>query len=91
MRRRDFLGAVGSAVAVFPLEAFAQQAAVPTIGFLSPTSADGSVLNLEGFRKGLGEAGFVEARTSPSNTGLRTIISTACRHLQPSWWPVGSR
>jgi putative tryptophan/tyrosine transport system substrate-binding protein len=61
MRRRDFLGAVGGAVAVFPLKARAQQTA-PTIGFLSPTSADGSVLNLEGFRKGLGEAGFIEGR-----------------------------
>jgi putative ABC transport system substrate-binding protein len=62
MRRRDFLGAVGGAIAVFPLQARAQQATTPTIGFLGPTSADGSALNLEGFRKGLGEAGFVEGR-----------------------------
>jgi hypothetical protein len=90
MRRRDFLGAVGGAVAVFPLKARAQQTA-PTIGFLSPTSADGSVLKLEGFRKGLGEAGFIEGRTSPLSSGGRTVISIACRHSQPSWWTVGSR
>ena len=62
MRRRDFLGAVSGAVAVLPLRANAQQAAAPTIGFLAPTSAEGSALNLEGFRKGLAEAGFVEGR-----------------------------
>jgi putative ABC transport system substrate-binding protein len=62
MRRRDFLGAVSGAVAALPLGASAQQAAVPTIGFLAPTSADGSALNLEGFRKGLGEAGFAEGK-----------------------------
>lgn len=84
MRRRDFLGAVSGAAVVFPMKAFAQQAAAPTIGFLSPTSADGSVLNLEGLERASVRPALSRAGTSPSNTGLRTIISIACRHLQPN-------
>lgn len=58
MRRRDFVAALGGA-AVWPLDARAQKA-LPTVGFLNPTSADSYAHRLRGFHRGLKETGFVE-------------------------------
>jgi putative tryptophan/tyrosine transport system substrate-binding protein len=59
MRRREFIAAFGGAVA-WPLAARAQQPAMPVIGFLHPTSANVSEVQLRGFRLGLKDTGFVE-------------------------------
>ena len=53
MRRRELLGVLGGAVAAWPLASRAQQAAVPVIGFLHPTSLEAFAENLHGFRQGL--------------------------------------
>ena len=60
MRRRDFLGVLGS-MAISP-PAQAQQGAMPFIGFLNSTSPDVVMRRLDAFRQGLSETGYVEGR-----------------------------
>ena len=61
MRRRDFIKVAGSAIA-WPLAASAQQSAMPVIGFLRSTAANGSEHIVTAFLRGLKEAGFVEGQ-----------------------------
>jgi ABC-type uncharacterized transport system substrate-binding protein len=51
-----------SAVAARPLAARAHQPAMPVIGFLCTTTAQGYAASLTAFRRGLDEAGFIEGR-----------------------------
>src|SRR5436853_6080220 len=63
MKRREFIFALGGAVAVWPLVARAQQ---PTksyrIGMLETISAALNAPHLDAFRKGLRELGYVEGK-----------------------------
>src|SRR5215467_15740147 len=62
MRRRGFITLVCGA-ATWPLTAFAQQQPVhPLIGVLSPLSAALAARNIAGFRSGLRDLGYLEAR-----------------------------
>jgi putative tryptophan/tyrosine transport system substrate-binding protein len=59
--RRKFLATLGGAAAAWPLSARAQQPKkVPRIGFLGAASASGYARQLEGFRLGLRDLGYVE-------------------------------
>ncbi len=63
MRRRDFLGALGGAVAAVPWShpAYAQQA-MQVSGYLSGRTPGDSPHVLAAFRRGLAEAGFAEGQ-----------------------------
>ncbi len=59
MRRREFIGLLGTVAAICPLKARAQQPAMPTIGYLSARSSESDLAMLAAFRQGLKEAGFI--------------------------------
>jgi putative ABC transport system substrate-binding protein len=61
MRRPDFITLLGAA-AVWPLEARAQQPAMPVVGWMSGRSPEDSIHLFAAFRDGLRETGFVEGQ-----------------------------
>jgi putative ABC transport system substrate-binding protein len=62
MRRREFIRLVGSTAVSWPLAARAQPSAMPMVGFLSSRSPKEAEIHAAAFRRGLGEAGFVEGQ-----------------------------
>ena len=61
--RRELLAALGGAAAAWPLAARAQQARLPTIGFLGATTPAAESQRLAAFTQRLGELGWIEGRT----------------------------
>jgi putative ABC transport system substrate-binding protein len=61
VRRRDFIGIVGTAAA-WPLVAVGQTPRPPVIGVLGTTSFDSTPMRFSAFHQGLRETGYVEGR-----------------------------
>lgn len=62
MNRRTFLTTAAGVTIAWPIDARAQQDAIPVIGFLSGQSSDTYAYFADTFRQALGEAGYVEGR-----------------------------
>src|SRR4051812_50177149 len=62
MRRRDFVGLVGGGALSWSLQAHAQQAGMPVIGFLSARSPVEAVAALRAFHEGLAQTGYSEGK-----------------------------
>jgi putative ABC transport system substrate-binding protein len=62
MKRREFIGLVAGATSAWPLDASAQQPAMPVLGVLDPGSSEKNEQYLAPFRRGLAEAGYVEGQ-----------------------------
>ena len=60
--RRTFIRTIGAGLAVSPLRAKAQQAAVARIGMLSPFAPSDAAPWHEAFRRGLRELGWIEGK-----------------------------
>jgi len=62
MRRRDFIRAVAGSAITWPVEARAQQRAMPVVGFLGTTTPNDFASRVAAFREGLKEVGYVEGQ-----------------------------
>jgi hypothetical protein len=68
MKRREFITLVGGAAAAWPLAARGEP--VPVIGVLGPGTADEERHRLDAFKRGLGQAGYVEGQTVGKGNGV---------------------
>ena len=62
MRRREFISLFAGAAVACPLATWAQQPAMPVIGFLNGQTAQAFAPAVASFRRGLNEAGYVEGQ-----------------------------
>jgi putative tryptophan/tyrosine transport system substrate-binding protein len=62
MRRREFITIFAGAAGVWPLDARAQQSAIPVIGFLSSASPNAYAGRVAAFREGLNESGYIDGQ-----------------------------
>jgi len=98
MRRREFIGYIGSVAAAWPLAARAQQS-MPVIGFINAASPQKFARSLSAFLKGLGETGYVDGRNvlikyrwaEGRNDRLPAMVAgPSCNRLdEPANLPVG--
>ena len=83
MRRREFIAGLGSAAA-WPVAAWAQQPAMPVVASIctgcSIAPGGAAPSGFTAFRKGLGEAGYVDGRNVVVEYHGWRVSSIAYRH-----------
>jgi putative ABC transport system substrate-binding protein len=62
IKRREFITLLGGAAAGWPIDAWAQQPAMPVVGYLASGSAAEFAPYVAAFHQGLNEIGYVEGR-----------------------------
>jgi putative tryptophan/tyrosine transport system substrate-binding protein len=63
MRRREFVKIiVGLAIGTLPLPSYAQQAAMPVVGFINAASAESFKRQVAAFLKGLAQTGYIDGQ-----------------------------
>jgi putative ABC transport system substrate-binding protein len=85
MRRREFIGLVGATAVSWPVVVGAQQAAMPTVGFLSSRSPKESEVHTAAFRRGLSELGLAEGQNVATSTVGRRVDMSDWRRSQANW------
>jgi putative ABC transport system substrate-binding protein len=87
MNRRAFIGTLAGGLLAAPLAADAQTAGkVYRIGVLEPTSTALNAANLDAFRQGLRELGYVEGRNMMIEYRSADGRSERFRTWWPSWF-----
>jgi putative tryptophan/tyrosine transport system substrate-binding protein len=76
MRRRAFITLLGGAAATWPLAARAQQAKLPTIGFLASFTLSSWNKEVAAFVQRLNELGWSEGRTITTTFSAKSADST---------------
>src|SRR3954451_5602425 len=87
MRRREFLSALGSTAAAWPLSAIAQQTTIPVIGILYQAGQRSTPSpQVAAFREGLRDAGYseghnivIESRAADSPAQLPILAAEVVR------------
>lgn len=87
MRRRDFITLLGS-LATWPLAAPAQQAGMPVIGWLDPSSPEGSAKFVTAFREGLVQRLFGDTEALGK---IERFFFRAASCLEDPGWPPRRR
>src|SRR5262245_43351239 len=80
IRRREVIALLGGAAIIWPIAVSAEQATVPLVGLLTPRATGEDPHLLAAFREGLKGAAMSRVKTWRSNTALRKINITGCRH-----------
>src|SRR6266699_1894379 len=90
VRRREFITLLGGAAVGWPLNAHAQQASIPVIGFLNSGSTDAYPDRVVAFRAGLNEVGYIEGQnvTVEYRWGLGQYDRLAAMAAELVQWPV---
>jgi putative tryptophan/tyrosine transport system substrate-binding protein len=89
IRRREFIGTLGSMAVAWSLSARAQQPAMSVVGILAVASPEANAIRLRAFREGLSMAGYVEGqnvsieyRWAEAHTGRLPELAAHLVHAQ---------